>query len=133
MARIIATTAETIAIHDALKAALRDNGDGTFSYAADQSDEAIAENVASRLTAAHVARIRVEMFGKLGKAASPEPANPADVAAQISSLKGEMGRVLDAIGLIRTDVASVMKLAASTNELIQRRDNAIAEQHQGIG
>lgn len=60
------TAAETVKMHGILKDYLHKQSDGTWKYADGWSDAKIAEEIGRQgITANHVARVRVELFGQL--------------------------------------------------------------------
>lgn len=69
--RVVASTTETIKIHELLKEHLSPNGDGTFSYKGTWDDESIAKAVNPKFTHHHAGRVRNELFGNIYKNRSP--------------------------------------------------------------
>ncbi|PYF04987.1 hypothetical protein BJ122_102213 [Rhodopseudomonas faecalis] len=128
MARIIATTQETIAIHEALKGHLSPTGDGAFFYAGGLTDEDIARKAAPRLSAAHVARIRTEMFGKLGKPPEAEPADFAAIAANMTTDLAQIKSAMTRLGAIDTTLNSVEAAVARIEQRVASIDSAARQQ-----
>ena len=103
--RVVATTMQTIRIHELLKEHVEVVGEGRCRYKApDMTDGKIAEMVGEGINAQHVGYVRTETFGVLFVKRKYEGAEPSRIEAQqvqIASLQRSASEVEEHIAFLQ--------------------------------